>query len=126
MVVVKNDHTKRLLAEAAYGQDFIRVAPVAVVFCANMQRIAHYGERGEELYALQDVAAAVENMMLFLHGRGIGSVWVGAFDERKAAEAIGTPDHARPVAIVPMGYPAEKGAHRKRLALDEVVHWEKW
>ncbi len=126
MIVVRNDHTKRLLVDAAFGQEFIRTAPVVVVFCANMQRIAHYGERGESLYALQDVAAAVENMILFLHSRGIGSVWVGAFDERRAADAVGTPKHARPVAIVPIGYPAERGVHRKRLALDELVHWEKW
>jgi len=126
MIVVRNDGVKRLLVEAAYGQEFIRIAPVVIVFCANMERIAHYGERGTELYALQDVAAAIENMMLFLHGRGVGSVWVGAFDERKVAEALGTPEHARPVAMVPIGYPAERGVRRKRLAVDEVVHWEKW
>jgi nitroreductase len=75
---------------------------------------------------LQDAAAAIQNMMLFLHSKGIGSVWVGAFDEEKAAEALGLPKHARPVAMIPIGYPAEKGVKRKRLLQSQIVHMEKW
>ncbi|UCE80655.1 MAG: nitroreductase family protein, partial [Methanobacteriota archaeon] len=63
-VVVRSQKTKKLLESAAYGQDFVETAPVVVVFCANLERIAHYGDRGRQLYCLQDVAAAVQNMML--------------------------------------------------------------
>lgn len=125
-IVIKNAATKKALAQAAYGQDFVRTAPVVVVFCANLETIGHYGERGRSLYCLQDVAAAVQNMSLYLHSKGLGSVWVGAFDEEKARAAVGAPPHARPVALLPLGYPAERGVHRKRLPLDSLVHWEKW
>lgn len=125
-LVIKNAATKKALAQAAYGQDFVRTAPVVVVFCANLERIGHYGERGRNVYCLQDVAAAVQNMSLYLHSKGLGSVWVGAFDEEKARAAVGAPPHARPVALLPLGYPAERGVHRKRLPLDSLVHWEKW
>lgn len=125
-IVVRNAHTRRTLAQAAYGQDFVGTAPVVIVCCANLERIEHYGERGRSLYCLQDVAAAVENMALYLHSKGLGSVWVGAFDENKAREAVGAPRHIRPVALVPMGYPAEKGVRKRRLPLESIVHWEKW
>jgi len=125
-IVVRSSTTKKALAEAAYNQGFVRTAPVVVVCCANLERIGHYGERGRSLYCLQDVAAAVENMALHLHSRGLGSVWVGAFDEDRAREAVGAPRHIRPVALLPIGYPAEKGARRKRVPLDSIVHWEKW
>lgn len=125
-IVVRDAATKKALALAAYSQDFIRTAPATVVFCANLERIGHYDKRGRELYCLQDVAAAIQNFSLFLHSRGLGSVWVGAFDEAKAATALGTPPHVRPVAIVPVGYPAEKGVRRKRLPNDQLVHREKW
>lgn len=49
-VVVRDVGTKRELMEAAYRQDFIRSAPVLVVFCANLDRIKHYGDRGASLY----------------------------------------------------------------------------
>ncbi|HIH01153.1 TPA: nitroreductase family protein [Thermoplasmata archaeon] len=125
-IVVRNHAAKKRLMEAAYGQDFVETAPVVVVFCANLERIAHYGDRGRTLYCLQDVAAAIQNMTLYLHGKGLGSVWVGAFDEGKAAAALGVPTHVRPVAMLPIGYPAEKGVHRRRLPLSELVHRESW
>jgi len=125
-VIVRDDSTKRLLKDAAFGQDFVRTAPVVVVFCADLERITHYGERGKTLYCLQDVAAAVENMMLFIHSKGLGSVWVGAFDEGKAAKALGLPEHARPVAMVPIGHPAGEGVRRKHAPMGQLVHRERW
>jgi nitroreductase len=125
-VVVKDVKTKKALTEAAYGQDFVWKAPIVVVFCADLERIKHYGERGRNLYCLQDVAAAIQNLSLYIHSRGLGSVWVGAFDEAKAAAVLGTPPHLRPVALVPIGIPAEKGIRRKRIPLQELIHREKW
>ena len=125
-IVVRNRSAKKSLMKAAYGQDFVETAPVVVVFCANMERISHYGERGKQLYCLQDVAAAVQNLMLYLHSKGLGSVWVGAFDEDQAAAALNLPSHIRPVAMLPIGHPAEKGVHRKRLPLSELIHRESW
>lgn len=125
-IIVKNIHAKKALSAAAYNQDFVKSAPAVIVVCANLDRIGHYGDRGRTLYCLQDAAAAIQNMMLYLHSKGIGSVWVGAFDERKAADSLGLPEHARPVAIVPIGYPAETGVRRKRLQQSQIVHKEKW
>ena len=125
-VVVKDVSVKKALMFAAFSQEYVRTAPVVVVFCANLERIGHYAERGRELYCLQDVAAAVQNFCLYLHSEGIGSVWVGAFDEAKAAAALGTPAHVRPVALVPIGYPAENGLKRKRLPNEKLVHRDRW
>jgi nitroreductase len=125
-VVVRDIGAKKALAEAAYRQDFVRTAPVVIVCCANLERIRHYQERGEKLYCLQDVAAAIENMMLYLFSKGVGSVWIGAFDEAKTSQALSLPGHARPVAIVPIGFPSGEGIRRRRLPLSTFVHMERW
>ena len=125
-VVVRDAAVKKELMRAAFSQEFVGTAPAVVVFCANLERVGHYGQRGRDLYCLQDVAASVQNFALFLHSKGLGSVWVGAFDEAKAAAALGTPPHVRPVAIVPVGYPAEKGVSRKRLPSKDLVHRDRW
>jgi nitroreductase len=125
-IVIKNSHTRKALAEAAFKQDFIRTAPVVIVCCANLNRIKPYGDRGRTLYCLQDVAAGVENMMLYLHSKGLGTVWVGAFDETKVSEAVMLPESSRPVALVPVGYPAGKGVSRTRLPPEQYIHNEKW
>ena len=125
-VVVRDQKTKDDLAPAAHGQDFIAEAPVVVVVCANMDRIMHYGKRGITLYCLQDCAAAIQNMLLAIHDMGLGCVWVGAFDESKASNTLELPGHIRPVAILPIGEPVSQPAARKRIPVEDLVHYEKW
>jgi len=125
-IVVKDEGTRNALSAAALSQNSLSEAPVVIVFCANLKRIGHYGERGRTLYCLQDTAAAVENMLLYLHGRGFGGVWIGAFDESKVRKILHIPDEARPVALVPIGYPAEEGTKTQRMNLDRIAHKEKW
>jgi len=126
-VVVRDEENRRRLAEAAYGQSFIAEAPVVFVVCADPNRSAsRYGRRGVELYCLQDTAAAVQNLLLTAAHNGLGSCWIGAFDEEKTAEAIGAPEGVRPVAIVPVGCPAESPPPRPRRDLSAVIHRERF
>lgn len=125
-VVVEDQRTKEKLAAAAGRQDFIAEAPVVVVVCANMDRILHYGKRGVTLYCLQDSAASVENMLLAIHDMGLGCVWVGAFNEFKVSKILNLPGHIRPVAILPIGEPGSQPEARKRIPVNELVHYEKW
>lgn len=118
---VYDREAKEMLAVAALGQMFIASAPIVVVACEDQERIRHYGKRGKELYAIQDVAVAVENLMFQGCELGLGSVWVGAFDERQVAHILDLPDHLRPAAIIPVGYPAHQPKPSQRLEMDEVV-----
>jgi nitroreductase len=125
-VVIKNEGTKRGLAAAAHNQMYIAEAPVVIVCCANLDRIIEYGPRGRDLFCLQDVAASIENMLLYIAARGYGACWVGTFDERRVAESLGLPDHARPVAILPVGRPKKEANKSPRVGIEELVHSEKW
>ncbi|MBI5420474.1 MAG: nitroreductase family protein [Deltaproteobacteria bacterium] len=109
------------IAEAAYGQDFIKEAPLAVVCCADLRIARHYGERGTSLYVLQDVAASVQNLMLAAESLGLGTVWVGAFDERKVSEILALPVWLRPVTVVPVGYPDEKPSPPDRIGKEQAI-----
>jgi nitroreductase len=124
-VIVRNAITKRRLSDAALHQTFIEKAPVVIVVCADVTRSSWgYGSRGTNLYCLQDTAAATENMLFAAQALGLATCWVGAFHEDEVAKAINTPTNVRPVAIVPVGHPAEKpGAPRKR-PMREIVHYE--
>jgi len=121
-VVVRDDGVKQKLVEAS-GQGFVAEAPVVVVVCANVPRVSsRYGKRGAELYSIQDTAAATENMHLAAVALGYGTCWVGAFDEEAVAKAIKAPKDVRPVAMIPIGRPAEKPAPTSRLPLEKIVH----
>lgn len=107
-------------------QEFIRQAPVLIVCCANHERITRYGERGRNLYCIQDVAASVENMLLHVTVSGYASCWIGGFDEKAVAELLHLPPHVRPVAMMPIGRPTKEGRQRSRIGTKDLVHFEKW
>jgi nitroreductase len=125
IVVVENQQARKDLARAALGQDFIVEAPAVLVFFANPKRSAwKYGERGEKLYSIQDATIAAAHAQLAAVNEGLGCAWVGAFDEEEIKNVLEAPDNLKPVAIVPIGYPAEKPKVHKKRALDDIVHRE--
>lgn len=96
-------------------------APVVVVVCA--------GEASRfKDYAVQDLSAAVENMLLQVVEEGLGAVWMGVApleDRMKAVgEIIGAPEGVDPFALVSIGYPegevVAKGPERYDASR---VHW---
>jgi len=105
------------------GQPWIHSAPVIVVIVADLNASeAEYGERGRTLYAIQDTAAAIQNMMLAAWAFGLGTCWIGAFNERKVADYIGVDiEKLRPVALLPIGYPETIPSSPAKKSLDEVV-----
>jgi nitroreductase len=125
-VVVRDAAVKKALSRASLGQTQPQSADVVVVFCSSDSRISDYGKRGIELYAPQDVAAAVQNFLLYIHSQGLGAVWIGAFNESQVCEALGLPRHIRPLAIVPVGMPGEVPRQSEKRPLNEKIHREKW
>lgn len=103
---VFNQEIKEKIVAVALNQTFIAKAPLVIVACIDNQIKLHYGERGVEVYSIQDVAASIMGMMLVAHESGLGSVWIGAFDEDKISKILGLPKNLRPTAIIPVGYPA--------------------
>jgi nitroreductase len=124
-IVVKDKETKNKLAEASYGQAQPSKAPVNIVVCVNFKKISHYGDRGEGLYSLQESGACIQNLMLTAHSLGLGTCWIGAFDEERTKEALNIPDHVRPVGIITVGYSDEKPRSSRR-NLKDIVFNEKY
>lgn len=126
-IVVEDNEVKIRLAEASWGQYFIAEAPLVIVVCANLRRSAsRYGERGRTLYAILDAAAAVENLMLAAYALGLGTCWIGAFNDQAVKQILGIPDYARPIAIIPVGYPAEKPEAPPRIPLTRITYKERY
>lgn len=120
-VVVRDQKVKEQLVEAALGQDFIAEAPIVIVSCADLEKSSsRYGNRGTALYAIQDVTIATQNLWLVATEMELGGVWVGAFDEDKVSRILDLPSHLRPIAILPIGYPAESSSPPPRRPIEEI------
>lgn len=126
-IVVKDEEIKRKLAKAALDQDFIVEAPVVVVVCSDLKKISlRFEERGERLYSVQGTAAAIQNMMLAAYALGLGSCWVGAFDEEEVKFILELPENIRPLAIIPIGYPDEKPEAPPRIPFENLTYLDKF
>jgi nitroreductase len=120
---VKDAKLKEDIAAAALNQDFIAEAPLVIIGCTDSRISSRYGERGEYLYTIQDVAASIMGMMLVAHENGLGTVWVGAFNEDDVFDILKLPKNLRPVAIVPVGYPAKIPSPPPRVSRREAVEF---
>jgi nitroreductase len=124
-VVASTQDTKQALSDAAFGQKDLEEAPVVIVVCADEKRAAEsYGIRGRTLYCLQDTAAAIQNILLTACALGLGSCWIGAFEEAEIRKVINAPKDVRPVALIPVGYPNEAPRARSRRSISEIMHKE--
>ena len=121
--VLQSPESREKLA-AALHQRWASAAPVVIVVAVDPRPCAaRYGDRGEQLYALQDTAAAATHILLAAVDMGLASCWIGAFDERAVKDAVGIPDPISPVAILPIGYSAESAGKPARRPLDELTTW---
>jgi len=101
--VVKDQKVKEKLAPT---MTFLSQAPVVIVVYADQEKTAaRYGQRGRDLYVIQDAAAAAENIFLAAIALRLAACWVGAFNEDAVRSVLNLKESERPMVIMPIGYP---------------------
>jgi nitroreductase len=126
IIVVRSDDQKSAVAEAAYGQTFITNAGVLLAFVADFSVSAErYGDRAQ-LYAIQDASIAATVACYAATDLGLGTCWIGAFDDDQMAKVLGVPEGSRPVAIIAVGKPDQSPSGRSRRPLDDIAREGKY
>ncbi len=122
-IVVRDPGMRARLADAASSQKFVGQAPVVLVACAKTD--GYKMPCGEPCYPI-DVAISLDHITLKAAEEGLGTCWIGAFDQPAVKKLLGIPEEIRVVQLMPLGYPAGEPAARSRLSFDEIVVDEKW
>lgn len=124
-IVIKNPEIKEQVAEASRGQRFMAQAPIILCGCA-LEDIA-WGSMGGYMSSFAvDLAIGMDHMILAAANEGLGTCWIGAFDEKDVKKILNVPDNVRIVALTPIGYPAEEPRDRGRKLLKEIVSYDKY
>lgn len=116
VVVVREPGTKKAIAKACNECSY--VADCAVF-------IACFGDTRDKWYAI-DASVALENMVLAAWESGIGSCYIGYFDEDYLKALLHIPADLKIVSCVTMGYPDETPDARPRKSIEDLVYWEKY
>ena len=122
--LVDGDERKKKIAELCMGQNFIAEAPVVIVACGlpTPSRIGGYASS-----MLVDVAIAIEHLVLAAENEGLGTCWIGAFDNQRLKRLLRIPEQVQVVAVIPMGYPLRgRGWRTSRKRMEEIVSFEKY
>ena len=123
IIVINSDKDRNTLVDALRMKEFMRSAPLILVFCADLNRSSErYGDRGTYLYAIQDTAAAIQNVLLTATALGLGSGWVGAFDEEVIAGLFRLPANVRPMALIMIGKSEENPTPPSRREIEDFAH----
>lgn len=122
-IVVKNQKTRKKLVKAAYNQNFVGEAPVTIVACSTEpERIMPCGQHAYPV----DLSIAVSFMILEATELGLGTCWLGAFNEGEVKKILDVPEEVRVPAMFTLGYADENPGPRPRKNLDEVVCFKKY
>ena len=117
-VVVRNQEARRRLMQASGNQRHVGQAPVIIAAVAtDPERVM---ECGVPAYPV-DAAIAVDHMTLAAVEEGLGTCWIGAFDQAVARNALKVPDRCMIATLITLGYPAGSGNPKSRKPLAERV-----
>ncbi len=124
LVITKRETLNKMTSVLPNGK-MLLTATAAIVVCGDMTRALE----GYESYMLQDVSAAVENILLAANALGLGSCWLGIHPRRQRLDGVRSlfslPDHIVPVAGIALGWPDQSPEPRTRYR-SECVHREAW
>lgn len=120
-----SDKRRKIARGCRFGR-FLAESPVVVVGCGNQKSSPRW-------YAI-DTCIAMENLVLAAIGEGLGTCWIGTFNEKVIREMLRIPDHLRIVALLALGYQREKldilgkVTHliRPKKKLDKIVHLDEY
>jgi len=123
-ILVRDAGKRKKVAELCWNQSFIAEAPVVVVACGlpTPSKIGGYASS-----VLVDVAIAMDHLTLAARAEGLGTCWIGAFDNEALKSFLGVPKDVEIVAVTPLGYPSQetrRPGHRKELP--EIVAAEEF
>lgn len=126
IIVVRNASTIEALGKALRGNprtvDYASL-PMMLVLAMDAEAI---DVRDGKAYYLVDAGIVGEHMVLAAQAEGLGTCWIGAFEDAPVKALLGIPEGYRVVMLTPLGYPDEKPEARPRKALPDFVHEEMW
>jgi F420 biosynthesis protein FbiB-like protein len=113
-------------ASIAFRQD-VALAPVLIIPCL----VSPTSPTSDinSLFAGSSIYGAVQNMMLAARAQGLGTV-LTTFNvalEDLIRKEFGLPDAAKPVAVIPVGYPdGQRFGPTTRKPVESVTYWDGW
>ena len=129
-IMIREPANRAKVAGICKDQKWMAEAPLIIAACGvpgeAYSRMGGYGNSIDV-----DLAIAIDHLTLAAAEEGLGTCWIGAFDEKAMKRHLGVPEDVRVVALTPVGYPAGSGelakpVSKKRKQLSDIFMEERW
>lgn len=122
-VVVRDEDRKEMICEAARNQRFIKEAPIVV---AGVATEPEYVMSCDIPGGIVDVAIALDHLSLKAAEEGLGTCWIGAFDQERVKGILNIPEDCEVVSLMTVGYPVRslEEEDKDRKELEEIVSYD--
>jgi len=126
--LVLTDPARRAALQDAFpdenpGKRAIATAPCVVVVCADP---SESGVENGIAYFIADTAIAFDHLCLAAQGLGLGTCWMGWYNEETIKAALGIPRNIRVIGLTPLGYPDQEPKARPRKELSQIAFFDSW
>jgi nitroreductase len=115
-IVVTDPKIKEKLSKGRWNS-FIRDSAFTVVGCGNE------GNAYSRKWSTIDTTIALQNMVIAAWSLGIGSCWIGDFEEEEVKRMLDVPKDWRIVSLISFGYPDETPTNAPRKPLKEIASY---
>jgi nitroreductase len=120
-IVVRDNEKRKQLSAASGGQGHVAEAPVVIAAVGTMpENMMVCDVPGYPV----DLSIAVDHMTLAAVDEGLGTCWIGAFNQDKARDTLGVPENCKIVALLTLGFPRDSGRPKERKPLEEIVCYD--
>ncbi|WP_319763372.1 nitroreductase family protein [Maridesulfovibrio sp.] len=119
------DDREKLDAIPAINQyaAMVKNAPLGILVCGDLSLEKYAG------YWVQDCSAAIQNLLLAVHAKGLGAVWTGIHPIKERVEGytklFNLPEQVIPLGFMVIGHPAQESKKKDRYK-EERVHRNSW
>jgi len=125
-ILVMDESKRKAIAKGCRYGHFLAESPVVIVGCGD--------EKTSPRWYLGDTCIAMENLVLAATGEGMGTCWVGKFNEKAIREMLKIPPRFRVVALLALGYKRNKTDFsgkvlhliRRRKRLEKIISLEEY
>ena len=122
-IIIKNEALLKQISQIHEHAQMMNDATAGILVCFDLRLEKH------DSMAVQDCAAATENLLLAIHDLGLGGCWIGVYPRKKRMEGLrhlfDIPDNIIPFSLVSIGFPNEKKENINRFNT-ERLHDDRW
>ena len=122
-IVVRDMEKIQELGRLSHGQYHVHTSPVIIAAVAtDPEELMPCGVPASPV----NLAIAIDHMTLAAMDEGLGTCWIGAFEQEEVKKLLGVPEKLSIISLLTLGFPAETGRPKNRKVLEQVVCYDSY